>query len=132
MYEYKIKRIVKVVDGDTVDVELDLGFGVAFVHRFRLWGCDAPELRGETLEKGREVKSFVDHWLNTNLADKTLILASTKFSGQKADKYGRYIADIYYWQDGIRFTLSDELVETERAQPYMDDGFYSGAPNASY
>jgi endonuclease YncB( thermonuclease family) len=43
MYEYKVKRVVKVVDGDTVDLELDLGFHCSITERFRLKDIDAPE-----------------------------------------------------------------------------------------
>ena len=51
MYEYKCK-IVKVIDGDTVDVDIDLGFGV-WLHkeRIRLYGIDTPESRTRDLEE---------------------------------------------------------------------------------
>jgi micrococcal nuclease len=44
MYHYKVKRILKVVDGDTVDVEIDLGFGISVSHRIRLKNINAPEV----------------------------------------------------------------------------------------
>ena len=45
MYEYKVKEIVRVVDGDTVDVFLDLGFNITVKKRIRLYGIDTPETR---------------------------------------------------------------------------------------
>ena len=43
MYEYKIKELLKVVDGDTIDVLIDLGFNITIKQRVRLDGIDAPE-----------------------------------------------------------------------------------------
>ena len=45
MYEYRIKEVVKVVDGDTVDIILDLGFGLFKKERVRIAGIDTPEKR---------------------------------------------------------------------------------------
>ena len=58
MYQYKAK-CVNVVDGDTIDFELDLGFHIKKVVRIRLEDIDCPELRGEDKEFGKEVKRFV-------------------------------------------------------------------------
>ena len=49
MYTYKIKQITKVVDGDTVDVIIDLGFGLTKKERVRIAGIDAPESRTRDL-----------------------------------------------------------------------------------
>jgi micrococcal nuclease len=43
MYEYNIKKVTKVVDGDTIDVDIDLGFNISFAQRVRLAGIDTPE-----------------------------------------------------------------------------------------
>ena len=57
MYEYKV-RIVKVVDGDTVDVEIDLGFDVWLKNqRVRLYGIDTPESRTRDLEEKKYGKA---------------------------------------------------------------------------
>ena len=45
MYEYAVKSVVKVVDGDTVDVIIDLGFDIFYESRVRLYGINAPESR---------------------------------------------------------------------------------------
>ena len=45
MYEYRVKEVTKVVDGDTVDVILDLGFGLFKKERVRVAGIDSPESR---------------------------------------------------------------------------------------
>ena len=45
MYEYRVKKVTGVVDGDTIDVELDLGFNISYSQRVRLAGIDTPESR---------------------------------------------------------------------------------------
>ena len=59
MYEYKVRRIIRAVDGDTVDAEIDLGFGVRGVFRFRLAFIDAA-LRGvhRCISDGIDVRGF--------------------------------------------------------------------------
>lgn len=56
MYEYKIKEIVKVIDGDTVDVVIDLGFHTCVKKRIRLYGINTPETR--TRDKTEKIKGF--------------------------------------------------------------------------
>ena len=59
MYHYKIKKINRVIDGDTVDLDIDLGFGVALSHRVRLKGINAAETRTlntEEKKKGIEAR----------------------------------------------------------------------------
>jgi len=90
MYEYHVKEIVKIVDGDTVDLVLDLGFSTFVQQRLRLKGIDTPEL-SSTNESERiianEAKGYVSVWLinQKKLSVKTF----------KDDKYGRIIAEIY-------------------------------------
>jgi micrococcal nuclease len=45
MYEYRVKQVLRVVDGDTIDVDIDLGFDISFTSRVRLAGIDTPESR---------------------------------------------------------------------------------------
>ena len=45
MYEYRVKQVIKVLDGDTIDVEIDLGFDISITKRVRLAGIDTPESR---------------------------------------------------------------------------------------
>ena len=90
MYEYKIKEVIKTVDGDTVDVLLDLGFNMFKKERIRLNGIDAPESRTlDTEEKifGLEAKEF----LGRRMAECQNLWVSTEKDG----KYGRMLGDIW-------------------------------------
>jgi len=92
MYKYYIKPI-RVVDGDTVDVMVDLGFNVSKKVRVRLLGIDAPETRTKDLDekkKGREAKAFTTVLLTQNNDETEVVLESTKI-----DSFGRSLGYIY-------------------------------------
>ncbi len=104
--------VVRVIDGDTVDVDVDLGFG-CWVRgnngRIRLFGIDAPESRGGTVETkahGLLAKKFVQDFLKVG----TTATLRTKQKG----KFGRYLGD---FQVGDKW-LCHELVTNQLAVPY--------------
>ena len=67
MYQYKIKKINRIIDGDTVDLDIDLGFSITISHRVRLKGIDAAETRTKDLEEKSEgIK--VRLWLEMELS----------------------------------------------------------------
>lgn len=90
MYEYKIKEIIKVVDGDTVDILIDLGFNVIYKERIRLANIDTPEVNSRNDQEkllGNEAKEYLSIWLkNQNIL---------KIKTTKDDKYGRILGEIY-------------------------------------
>ena len=62
MFEYRVKQVTKIVDGDTIDVDIDLGFSISYSQRLRLAGIDTPESRTtDKLEKtlGLESKDYL-------------------------------------------------------------------------
>ena len=70
MYEYAIKEIVRVVDGDTIDILIDLGFDLTKKERVRLAGIDTPESRTKDLEEkamGLEAKEFLTRRLTDGM-----------------------------------------------------------------
>jgi micrococcal nuclease len=89
IYIYKAS-LIRVVDGDTVDLVIDLGFDTFRHERFRLYGIDAPELRTEA---GKEAKA----WLIGVLGPYGAIYVQTIQLSTKAkrDKYGRFLAVLY-------------------------------------
>lgn len=86
-YCYKA-RVVKVIDGDTVEMLVDLGFSVSIQKRFRLYGINAPELKNDTNSIGKISKQYLTQLIN----NKDVIIKTEK---NKTDKYGRYIATIF-------------------------------------
>lgn len=90
MYEYKIKEIIKVIDGDTLDIIIDVGFNILTRQKIRLDGIDTPELNSTdqlTRKMATEAKIFVENWIKNqkNLNIQTI----------KDDKYGRIVGRIF-------------------------------------
>ena len=102
MYEY-LARVRKVIDGDTVDLTVDMGFHVTMLQRVRLRGVDAPEIRGPCREAGAAAKAFVQ----AALPEGTKVFIRT----YKLGKYGRYIADLKWIPEEPEPTLQRLLEE---------------------
>lgn len=113
MYEYNISKIVKIIDGDTVEVLIDLGFGIFHKEKVRLNRVDTPETNSSNeLEKklGIEAKSFVTEWLNNQ--------NMLKIKTFKDDKYGRILGEII----GNESTcLNDLLINQGYAWAYFGE-----------
>ena len=89
MYQYKA-QVKAVIDADTIDVLIDLGFGVHTMQRLRLYGIDAPEMKTEA---GKIAKEYVKSVLLG--ADAAMFVYVRTFKDRK-DKYGRKLAVLYF------------------------------------
>lgn len=107
--------ITRVVDGDTVDVDIDLGFGVTLrQQRIRLYGIDAPESRTSDPEEkiyGIYSKKYVERLLPVG-SKQTLI--SMEYKG----KYGRILGDFIIESGGTIATLCNQMVADNVAVAY--------------
>ena len=115
MYEYRIE-IVKVIDGDTVDVNIDLGFGVWMKkERVRLYGIDTPESRTRDLvEKkfGKAAKAFLVDCLNRG----TPILKTHK---DATGKFGRILGELLYIDENdLKVNINNLMIEKAHAVAY--------------
>lgn len=111
MYNYKIKEILRVIDGDTVEVVVDLGFSVYHKTRVRLVGVDTPEIRTKDLEekeKGIEAMDFVVDFFR-QMENEEKILESEKLDG-----FGRSLGRIIV--GGV--DIGEELLNSGYAKPY--------------
>ena len=90
MYEYHVKKVTKVVDGDTIDVDIDLGFDISFSSRVRLAGIDTPESR--TTDKAeKELGLEIKKKLGELIANaKSVVIRTEKMDS--SEKYG-YLGD---------------------------------------
>jgi len=117
MYEYHVKKVLKVVDGDTIDVDIDLGFDISFTSRVRLAGIDTPESRtSDKAEKvlGLEVKDRLKHLI----ADaKTVVIRTEK--PDSSEKYGRILGWLFL--DGAEKSVNETLIADGYAWGYMGD-----------
>ena len=114
MNEYRVKKVHKVVDGDTIDVDIDLGFSVSFFSRVRLAGIDTPESRTtDAKEKalGLEVKEKIKKEL---AAAKDVVIKTEK--PDSSEKYGRILGWIFL--DGNTVSLNQQLIDQGYAWTY--------------
>lgn len=117
MYEYRVKKVLKVVDGDTIDVDIDLGFDISFTSRVRLAGIDTPESRTtDKMEKalGLEVKKK----LGELIASASTIVIKTE-KPDSSEKYGRILGWLYL--DGAELSVNEALIAGGYAWGYMGD-----------
>lgn len=117
MFEYYVKEVTNVVDGDTIDVVIDLGFDISFSSRVRLAGIDTPESRTtDKMEKvlGLESKEYLKKAIK---AAKTVVIKTEKMDS--SEKYGRILGWVYL--DGSGNSLNNEMIEKGYAWGYLGD-----------
>ena len=117
MYEYKIKEVTKIIDGDTIDVIIDLGFDILHSARIRLLGIDTPESRTRNKEEkkyGLLAKKFLTKCLKT---DKPIILRTHK---EEKGKFGRILGEIIIDKKNI----NTHMIESYHAVPYHGQSKY--------
>ena len=111
MYEYRVKEVAKVVDGDTVDLVLDLGFSLSKKERCRVAGIDTPESRTRDKKEkvyGLEAKAYLQGVLSSaeNLTVRT----------EKDGKYGRMLGHLYC--DNIEGSINELMITSGHAWGY--------------
>jgi len=105
-YIYRIKSVGKVVDGDTIDADIDLGFDISLTKRIRLAGIDTPECRTrDAYEKklGLQAKD----WLKNRLQFAKDIIIRTELP-DSTEKYGRIIGHLYI--NGEDVSLNNQMI----------------------
>jgi micrococcal nuclease len=116
-------KVLKVIDGDTLDVMIDLGFNIHHKARVRLYGVNTPESRTKDLaekEMGLKAKTFTADWTARH---QTVFL---KTIAGKDDKYGRILAQIYSDKDvksEQTACLNEDIVSSGYARAYFGAGY---------
>jgi micrococcal nuclease len=102
--------ITRVVDGDTLHLDVDLGCDTTLAMTVRLYGLNCPEMNTDA---GKAAKAWVDQWVT----DHAYGGASLRTVKDKKEKYGRYLADLL--PDDGSPSLCTALLESGHAVPYM-------------
>lgn len=102
--------VVRVIDGDTMVVDVDLGFSIRIEQTVRLAGINAPEMIGPSHADGVLARLFLSSLVppGTSVTVKTV---------KPNDKYGRYLADVY--QIGSTVSVNQRMIDTGHAVSYM-------------
>jgi micrococcal nuclease len=117
VYEYYVRKVEGIVDGDTIDVLIDLGFDILFASRVRLAGIDTPESRTKDLAEkklGLESKEYLKYKLKD--------AKSVKIKTEKMDsseKYGRILGWLFIDDQGI--SINEQMISEGYAWGYLGD-----------
>ena len=122
MYQYNVS-VIKVVDGDTIDVDIDLGFGITYKkQRVRLMGIDTPESRTRDLEEKKFGKASKKHL-------KKLLESAERISLISHDKgkFGRILGEIYIHFNeghpvfGTEINVNQQMIDDHHAVEYSGE-----------
>jgi micrococcal nuclease len=117
MFEYRVKQVTKIVDGDTIDVDIDLGFSISYSQRLRLAGIDTPESRTtDKVEKALGLES--KEYLKYKFKDAKDIVVKTE-KPDSSEKYGRILGWVYL--DGNSKSVNEQMIEDGYAWGYMGE-----------
>ena len=117
MYEYFVKEEKNVVDGDTIDVVIDLGFDILFASRVRLAGIDTPESR--TTDKAEKALGLeAKEYLKKQLKDaKSVVIRTEKMDS--SEKYGRILGWVYV--NGESESVNNKMINDGYAWGYLGE-----------
>ena len=123
-FKYRVSSLEKVVDGDTIDVNIDLGFDVCTKQRVRLLGIDTPESRTRDLEEkkfGLLSKKKLKEWcLKAVASEKDDIEIELRCpEADSRGKFGRVLAEIWVSEDGQWPNVNRWMCEEGYAVPYV-------------
>jgi micrococcal nuclease len=117
MHRYNAK-LIRVYDGDTIWVDLDLGFGIWLRNQsIRLKGIDTPEVRGSEKIKGRVSRDRLIELLESAERDSSLTIQTTK--DKQKGKYGRILGEVFI--ENEKRSLNQILLDEGLAVEYMKD-----------
>lgn len=122
MYTYYVHSLDRVVDGDTIDVVIDLGFDLFKKARVRLAGIDTPEKRTRNI-KEKELGLHASTWLEDQLLDITtygrLIIKTEK--DKQSGKYGRMLGWLWAEEEQNDVSINEQMINEGYAWPYSGD-----------
>jgi len=110
-YSYRVKSIVKIIDGDTFDCIMDLGFDVLLEARVRMMGIDTPESRTRDLEE-KKFGLLAKEYLTEKLATEDIIV-TTEVDNEKG-KFGRILG--WVWANGVN--VNKQMIDENMAVAY--------------
>ena len=117
MYEYFVREVKGIVDGDTIDVIIDLGFDILFSSRVRLAGIDTPESR--TTDKAEKALGLeAKEYLKKQLKDaKSVVIRTEKMDS--SEKYGRILGWVYV--NGESESVNNKMINDGYAWGYLGE-----------
>tara|TARA_B100001094_G_scaffold51567_1_gene47075 strand:- start:2699 stop:3115 length:417 start_codon:yes stop_codon:yes gene_type:complete len=111
MYRYKV-QVTRIVDGDTVDVDVDLGFGMVYKkQRVRMMGVDTPESRTRDLEEKFYGKASKAHLVSI------LEEGDVQLQSHGKGKFGRILGELFIGDS--TYSVNQQMIDEHHAVPYF-------------
>jgi len=117
-YNFRVTELARVIDGDTIDIVIDLGFNLYKHERVRIAGVDTPEKRTRDLaekELGIDATNWLKHALEDVLKGDTELIVRTEIDGS-AGKYGRLLGWLYVGDSDL--SLNEQMIQEGYAWEY--------------
>ena len=117
-YNFRVTKIKKVVDGDTIDVVIDLGFDLTKTERVRIAGVDTPEKRTRDLEEkalGLDATNWLKEKLTETIKGEDELTIRTELKGG-VGKYGRLLGWLYVGENAV--SLNQQMIQEGYAWAY--------------
>jgi endonuclease YncB( thermonuclease family) len=117
-YNFRVTEINRVLDGDTIDVTIDLGFDLYKKERVRVAGVDTPEKRTKNLEEkalGIDATNWLKEKLESTIAGDDELSVRTELVGG-VGKYGRLLGWLYIGDESV--SLNEQMINEGYALPY--------------
>jgi len=117
-YNFRVIKVNRVVDGDTIDVTIDLGFDLYKKERVRVAGVDTPEKRTRNLEEkalGIDATNWIKERLNSAIAGEEDLVIRTELVGGMG-KYGRLLGWLYIGD--AELSVNEQMIAEGYAHPY--------------
>ena len=114
MYTYRVKSINRIVDGDTIDVTIDLGFSININQRVRVAGIDSPEKRTrDAAEKALGIDAT--EWMTKRINGASELIIKTAVEGSMG-KYGRVLGWLFVGDEDV--SLNEQMINEGFAWKY--------------
>ena len=114
MYTYRVKSINRIIDGDTIDVTIDLGFSININQRIRVAGIDSPDKRRRNIAE-KALGLDATEWMTKHLENAPDLIIKTAVEGSMG-KYGRVLGWLYI--DDSQISLNEQMIEEGFAWKY--------------
>ena len=105
-FSYRVNKVTKVIDGDTIDVIIDLGFDIMYKSRVRLFGIDTPESRTRDLVE-KKFGLMSKEFLKEHLKEAEKIVIKTH-KGEETGKFGRILGDVFVDGKSVNLMMCNE------------------------
>jgi micrococcal nuclease len=123
LYTYRITPL-RVIDGDTIVCDIDLGFNMWLrTVSVRVYGVNTPEMRGSTKAAGESARIYTMQWFNRDGYDYVIKVA------EKPDKYGRVHGCLMATKDNETFILANDLIKGGHGEEYFGGKKGDGVPD---